>query len=63
MQTLVSKVMALLSIMLSRCLIAFLLRSKCLLVSWLQSQSAVILEPPKRQSVIVSNFSHLFAMK
>ena len=40
--TFVSKVMSLLSNMLSRSVIAFLPRSKCLLISWLQSQSAVI---------------------
>ena len=40
--------------MLSRLAIAFLPRSKCLLISWLQSPSAVILEPPKIKSVIVS---------
>ena len=45
--TFVGKVMSLLSNMLSRLVIAFLPRSKCLLISWLQSPSAVILEPPK----------------
>ena len=40
--------------MLSRFVIAFLPRSKCLLVSWLQSPSAVILEPKKIKSVTVS---------
>ena len=45
--TFVSKVMSLLFNMLSRLVIAFLPRSKCLLISWLQSPSAVILEPPK----------------
>ena len=40
--------------MLSRCVIAFLSRSTCLLVSWLQSPSAVILEPKKMKSVTVS---------
>ena len=44
--TFVGKVMSLFN-MLSRLLIAFLPRSKCLLISWLQSPSAVILEPPK----------------
>ena len=44
-QTFVSKVMSLLFNMLSRLVIAFLPRSKCLLMSWLQSPSAVILEP------------------
>ena len=43
--TFVGKVMSLLFNMLSRLVIAFLLRSKCLLISWLQSLSAVILEP------------------
>ena len=43
----VGKVMSLLFNMLSRLVIAFLLRNKCLLVSWLQSSSAVILEPNK----------------
>ena len=45
-RTLVSKVMSLLLNMLSRLVITFLPRSKCLLISWLQSPSAVILEPP-----------------
>ena len=45
--TLVGKVMSLLLNMLSRLVITFLPRSKCLLISWLQSPSAVILEPPK----------------
>ena len=46
-QTFVGKTMSLLFNMLSRLVIAFLLRSKCLLISWLQSPSAVILEPKK----------------
>ena len=46
-QTLVGKVMSLLFNMLSRLVIAFLPRSKCLLISWLQSPSAVILDPKK----------------
>ena len=45
--TFVGKVMSLLLIMLSRLVITFLPKSKCLLISWLQSPSAVILEPPK----------------
>ena len=45
--TFVGKVMSLLFNMLSRLVIAFLPRSKCLLISWLQSPSAVILEPKK----------------
>ena len=40
--------------MLSRLVIAFLPRSKCLLISWLQSPSAVILEPRKMKSLTVS---------
>ena len=46
-RTLGSKVMSLLLNILSRLVITFLPRSKCLLISWLQSPSAVILEPPK----------------
>ena len=46
--------MPLLFNMLSRLVIAFLQRSKCLLISWLQSQSTVILEPPKIKSLTVS---------
>ena len=49
-QTFVGKVMSLLLNMLSRLLITFLPRSKGLLISWLQSPSAVILEPPKIKS-------------
>ena len=52
--TFVGKVMSLLFNILSRFVIAFLLRSKCLLISWLQSPSAVILEPKKIKSVAVS---------
>ena len=60
--TFVSKVMYLLLNMLSRFVIAFLPRSKRLLISWLQSPSAVILEPKKIKSVVVwplinSNFN------
>ena len=40
--------------MLSKLVIAFLPRSKCLLISWLQSPSTVILEPPKIKSLTVS---------
>ena len=46
-RTFAGKVMSLLFNMLSRLVITFLPRSKCLLISWLQSPSAVILEPPK----------------
>ena len=53
--TFVGKVVSLLYNMLSRFLIAFLSRSKCLLISWLQSPSVVILEPPpKIKSLTVS---------
>ena len=52
--TFVGKVMSLLLNMLSRLIITFLPRSKCLLISWLQSPSAVILEPPKIKSDTVS---------
>ena len=60
-QTFVSKVM--LFNMLSRFVIAFLPRSKCLLISWLQSLSAVILKPKKIKSVMVSNFSPYICSK
>ena len=56
-QTFVGKVMSLLFNMLSRLVITFLPRCKCLLISWLQSPSAVILEPPKIKSDIVSTVS------
>ena len=59
-QTFVGKVMSLLLNMLSRLVIAFLSKSKHLLISWLQSPSAVILKPRKTKSVTVS---HLFAMR
>ena len=55
--TFVGKVMSLLFNMLSRLVIAFLPRSKCLLISWLQSPSAVILEPRKIKSATVSTVS------
>ena len=53
-RTFVGKVMSLLFNMLSRLVITFLPRSKRLLISWLQSPSLVILEPPKMKSVTVS---------
>ena len=53
-RTFVGKVLSLLFNMLSRFVIAFLPRSKYLLISWLQSPSAVILEPPKIKSLTVS---------
>ena len=49
----VGKVMSLLCNMLSRLVIAFLTRRKCLLISWLPSPSAVILEPKKIKAVTV----------
>ena len=54
-RTFVGKVISLLFNMLSRFVIAFLPRSKCLLISWLQSPSAVISEP-RRKSVTASTF-------
>ena len=51
-RTFVGKVMSLLFNMLCRLVITFLPRSKCLLISWLQSPSVVILEPPKTKSVV-----------
>ena len=56
-QTFVGKVMPLLLNMLSRLVITFLPRSKHLLISWLQSPSAVILEPRKIKSDTVSTVS------
>ena len=53
-QTFVDKVMSLLFNMLSRLVITFLPRSKRLLISWLLSPSAMILEPPKIKSATVS---------
>ena len=56
-QTFVGKVMSLLLNMLFRLVITFLPRSKCLLISWLQSPSAVILEPKEIKSDTVSTVS------
>ena len=53
-RTFVGKVMSLVFNMLSRLVITFLPRSKCLLIPWLQSPSAMILEPKKIKSVTVS---------
>ena len=61
-QIFVGKVMSLLFNTLSRLVITFLPRSKHLLISWLQSPSAVILEPQKSLSLFPL-FPHLFAMK
>ena len=52
-QTFIGKVMSLLFTMLSRLVIAFLPRSKCLLISWLQSPSTVILEPKKIRQLVI----------
>jgi len=59
--TFVDKVMSLLVNVLSRLVIAFLPRSMHLLISWLQSPFAVILELPKIKSVTVSTVPHLLA--
>ena len=61
-QTIIGQVMSLLFNMLSRFAIAFLPRSKHLLISWLQSPSMMILEPKNIKSLTVP-FFHLFAMK
>ena len=58
----VGKVMSLLFNILSRLVIAFLPRSKRLLISWLQSPSTVILEPPKIKSLIASIFSPFYLL-
>ena len=55
--TFAGKMMSLLFNMLSRFVIVFFPRNKHLLISWLQSPSAVILEPKKRKSAAVSTFS------
>ena len=62
-RTFVGKVISLLFNVLSRLVITFLPRNKRLLISWLQSPSAVILEPPKIKSALFPLFPHLFAMK
>ena len=62
-QPFVGKVMSLCFNRLSRLVIAFLPRGKCLLISGLQSPSAVILEPKKIKSSLFPLFPHLFAMK
>ena len=62
-QTFVGKVMSLLFNMLSRLVITFLPRSRCLFISWLQSPSAVILEHEKIKSYTVSTVSPSIPMK
>ena len=59
----VVKVTGLFLNMLSKFVVAFLPRSKCLLISWLWSLSTVILEPKRMKSVAVSIVSYPFAMK
>ena len=59
----VGKVVSLLFNILSRLVKTFLPRNKRLLISWLQSPSAVILEPRKIKSATVSTVSHVFPMK
>ena len=61
--TFIGKVMALFYNTLSRFVKAFLPRSNCLLISWLQSPSAVILEPRKENWSLFPLFPLLFAMK
>ena len=61
--TFLGEVMSLLFNILSRLVIAFLPRSRCLLMLWLQSPSAVILEPKKISLSLFPLFPHLFAMK
>ena len=62
-QTFVGKIVSLLFNILSRFVIAFLPRTKCLLISWLQSPSAVILDPKKIKSVTVSIVSPCICYK
>ena len=62
-QTFAGKVIYLLFNKLSRLVIAFLPKSKRLLISWLQSPSAVILEPKKSSLTLFPLFLHLFSMK
>ena len=62
-QTFVGQVMSMIFNTLSKFVIAFLSRSKHLLILWLQSLSTVILDPKKIKSATVFIFPHLFAMK
>ena len=61
-RTFVGKVMSLLFNMLSRFVMVFLSRSKCLLISWLKLPSAVVLEPKKESLSLFPLFPHLFVM-
>ena len=63
LRTVVDKVISQLFNMLSRFVIGFLPRIKCLLILWLQKLSAEILEPKEIKSVTVPIVSHLFAVK
>ena len=60
--TFAGKAMSLLFNMSSRLVITFLPKSKCLLISWVQSPSAVILEPQKKSFSLFPLFPHLFAL-
>ena len=62
-QTFVGKVMSLFFNVLSRLVITFLPRSKCLLISWLQSPSAVFVQSKKWSLTLLPLFPHLFTMK
>ena len=62
-RTFVGKIMSLLFNMLCGLVITFLPRSKRLLISWLESPSAVILETKKIKTALFPSFPHLFAMK
>ena len=62
-RTFVGKVMTLLLNMLSRLVITFLPRSRRLLISWLQSPSATILEPQQKKSALFALFIHIFTLK
>ena len=62
-RTFVGKVMSLLLNLLSKLVITFLPRNKCLLISWLQSPSAVILDPREINLTLFPLFFHLFPMK
>ena len=62
-QTFVGKAISLLFKTLSRSVVAFLPKSKRLLISWLQSLSTMILEPKEENLSLLPLFSHLFAMK
>ena len=61
--TFVGKVMSLLFNSLSRFAIGFLPRSKCLLISWLQSPSTVILKPKKIKSVAISKWTEVYKLE